>query len=76
MLIAEAKKRGKPYGLIFDDIAGGFTFTRAGTLPQAFKVMPLVVRECGEDIITDCIGAMSPPSMSAGSQPGAKSGPL
>ena len=43
MLIAEAKKRGKPYGLIFDDIAGGFTFTRAGMLPQAFKVMPLVV---------------------------------
>ncbi|HVE81800.1 MAG TPA: metallopeptidase TldD-related protein [Myxococcales bacterium] len=43
MLIAEAKKRGKPYGLIFDDIAGGFTFTRAGSLPQAFKVMPLVV---------------------------------
>jgi predicted Zn-dependent protease len=43
MLIEEAKKRGKPYGLIFDDIAGGFTFTRAGFLPQAFKVMPLVV---------------------------------
>jgi hypothetical protein len=43
MLIEEAKRRGKPYGLIFDDIAGGFTFTRAGSLPQAFKVMPLVV---------------------------------
>lgn len=43
MLIQEAKKRGKPYGLIFEDIAGGFTFTRAGFLPQAFKVMPLWV---------------------------------
>jgi len=43
LLIAEAKRQGKPYGLIFDDIAGGFTFTRAGSLPQAFKVMPLVV---------------------------------
>jgi hypothetical protein len=43
LLIEEAKRRGKPYGLIFDDIAGGFTFTRAGSLPQAFKVMPLIV---------------------------------
>lgn len=42
MLIEEAKKQGKPYGLIFHDIAGGFTTTlRAG--PQAFKVLPLFV---------------------------------
>ncbi len=43
MLIDEVKKRGKPYGLMFEDISGGFTFTRTGMLPQAFKVMPLVV---------------------------------
>ena len=42
MLIDECKKQGKPYGLIFDDISGGFTMTeRAG--PQAFKVNPLLV---------------------------------
>ncbi len=42
-LVAEVKKRGKPYGLVFHEIAGGFTMTRTGDLPQAFKVMPLVV---------------------------------
>lgn len=42
-LVDEVKKRGKPYGLIFQDIAGGFTNTRTGGLPQAFKVIPLVV---------------------------------
>jgi TldD protein len=42
-LIQEVKKRGKPYGLMFESISGGFTFTRTGYLPQAFKVMPLVV---------------------------------
>ncbi|NQT34452.1 TldD/PmbA family protein [bacterium] len=38
----ECKKQGKPYGLIFDDIAGGFTMTRRW-MPQAFKVIPLLV---------------------------------
>ncbi len=42
MLIAECKRQGKPYGLIFDDISGGFTMTGRGG-PQAFKVMPLLV---------------------------------
>lgn len=42
MLIDEAKKQGKPYGLIFDEIAGGFTFTSALAL-QAYKLMPLRV---------------------------------
>ncbi len=38
----ECKKQGKPYGLIFYDISGGFTQTgRYG--PQAFKVIPLLV---------------------------------
>lgn len=42
MLIEEVKKQGKPFGLLIDDIAGGFTFTGRG-LPQAFQVLPLVV---------------------------------
>jgi predicted Zn-dependent protease len=42
-LIAEAKKQGKPYGLIFDQIAGGFTYTQTAT-PQTFKLMPLLVK--------------------------------
>jgi len=41
-LIAEVKKQGKPYGLYFEDIQGGFTLTeRAG--PQAFQVLPVLV---------------------------------
>jgi len=42
MLIAEAKKQGKPYGLYFEDISSGFTLTQR-TSPQAFSVVPLVV---------------------------------
>ncbi|MGH9551262.1 MAG: TldD/PmbA family protein, partial [Terriglobales bacterium] len=42
MLIAEVKKQGKPYGLIFDEIAGGFTMTQA-FVPQTFKLLPLRV---------------------------------
>jgi TldD protein len=42
MLIEEIRKQGKPFGLVIDDIAGGFTFTGRG-LPQAFQVIPLVV---------------------------------
>ena len=42
MLIAEAKKQGKPYGLYFREITGGFTTTQRGG-PQAFKVIPVVV---------------------------------
>jgi TldD protein len=41
-LIEEIKKQGKPFGLLIDDIAGGFTFTGRGQ-PQAFQVQPLVV---------------------------------
>src|ERR1700735_5834651 len=42
MLIAEVKKQGKPYGLYFRDITGGFTTTaRAGL--QAFQVIPVIV---------------------------------
>jgi predicted Zn-dependent protease len=41
-LIAEVKKEGKPYGLYFDDIQGGFTLTTRA-LPQAFQVLPVIV---------------------------------
>jgi predicted Zn-dependent protease len=38
----EAKRQGKPYGLLFRDISGGFTNTARGG-PQAFKVLPIIV---------------------------------
>jgi TldD protein len=41
-LIDEVKKQGKPYGLYFDDIQGGFTLTTR-SLPQAFQVLPVIV---------------------------------
>jgi TldD protein len=42
LLLAEIKKQGKPYGLYFESVTGGFTTTgRAGL--QAFTVIPLVV---------------------------------
>jgi TldD protein len=41
-LRAEAQRQGKPYGLLFRDISGGFTNTaRMG--PQSFKVLPILV---------------------------------
>ena len=40
--VAEIKKQGKPYGLYFDDIQGGFTLT-GRTSPQAFQVIPVMV---------------------------------
>jgi TldD protein len=42
MLVDLVKAQGKPFGLLIDDIAGGFTFTGRGQ-PQAFQVLPLVV---------------------------------
>jgi predicted Zn-dependent protease len=42
MLIEEAKKQGKPYGLYFEDISSGFAVTTRSS-PQAFSVIPLVV---------------------------------
>jgi TldD protein len=41
-LVEEIKRQRKPFGLMIDDIAGGFTFTGRGQ-PQAFQVQPLVV---------------------------------
>lgn len=42
MLLDEAKKQGKPYGLYFEDISSGFAVTTRRS-PQAFQVIPLVV---------------------------------
>jgi TldD protein len=41
-LIELIKQQHKQFGLLIDDIAGGFTFTGRGQ-PQAFQVLPLVV---------------------------------
>jgi TldD protein len=40
--IEEIKHQGKPYGLYFDDIQGGFTLTGRAS-PQAFQVLPVMV---------------------------------
>lgn len=42
MLIEEVKKQGKPYGLYFDQVTGGYTTTGSRGL-QAFTVIPLIV---------------------------------
>ncbi len=42
MLKDEARKQGKPFGLLFDNIEGGFTVTGRNN-PNAFNVMPNVV---------------------------------
>ena len=41
-LIDEIKKQGKPYGLYFEDIEGGFTLTTR-SLPQSFQILPVLV---------------------------------
>jgi TldD protein len=40
--VEEIKNQGKPFGLYFDDIQGGFTLT-GRTSPQAFQVLPVMV---------------------------------
>lgn len=42
MLIEEATKQGKPFGLLFKDISGGFTMTGRAN-PQSFQVTPIMV---------------------------------
>lgn len=42
MLIDEAKRQGKPYGLYFEQVTGGYTLTQRQSV-QAFKVMPIIV---------------------------------
>ncbi|MBU3742355.1 MAG: hypothetical protein FGM24_08740 [Candidatus Kapabacteria bacterium] len=42
LLRSQCRAQGKEFGLLFDDIQGGFTFT-GRTVPNAFNVQPLVV---------------------------------
>lgn len=48
MLIEETKRQGKQYGLMFDEIAGGFTITQA-FMPQSFSLLPLQVKRVWVD---------------------------
>ena len=41
-LKGEARKAGKPFGLLFDQVEGGFTFT-GRYVPNAFNVTPIIV---------------------------------
>ena len=41
-LLEEVQQAGKPFGLFFDDIQGGFT-TTGRTTPNAFNVLPILV---------------------------------
>ena len=67
--IDEIKKQGKPYGLYFDDIEGGFTLTTRQS-PQAFEVLPVIVWRvyvdgrpdelvCGVDIVGSPLAALN-----------------
>jgi predicted Zn-dependent protease len=42
MLMEECKNQGKAYGLLFDVVVGGFTYT-GRRIPQAFNVTPVIV---------------------------------
>src|SRR5260221_3987866 len=42
MLLQQIKQQNKPFGLLFEDIEGGFTMTQR-FVPNAFNVMPVMV---------------------------------
>jgi hypothetical protein len=42
MLLDQVKQQGKPYGLIFRELDGGFTMTQRFE-PQSFKLLPITV---------------------------------
>jgi TldD protein len=42
MLLDQVKAQGKPYGLVFRELDGGFTMTQRFS-PQAFKLLPIMV---------------------------------
>jgi TldD protein len=42
LLLEQIKKQDKPFGLLFDEIEGGFTIT-GRTIPNAFNVLPVMV---------------------------------
>lgn len=44
----EIRSQGRPFGLLFDNIEGGFTFT-GRTIPNAFTVIPTVVHRVYAD---------------------------
>lgn len=48
MLISEVKRQKKEYGLVFDDIAGGFTVTQSQA-PQVYSLKPLIVTKVFAD---------------------------
>jgi TldD protein len=48
MLVGEIRRQGKPYGLYFDQVTGGYTTTQRTGL-QAFTVVPLVVYQVFPD---------------------------
>src|SRR5438132_3757481 len=48
MLIEEAKRQGKTFGLLFKDISGGFTLTGRAS-PQSFQVTPIMVYRISVD---------------------------
>lgn len=48
LLIEECQKQDKPYGLIFEDLSGGFTSTQRRSA-QVFKVIPLLARKVYTD---------------------------
>jgi TldD protein len=48
MLIEQAKQQGKQFGLLFDDISGGFTLTGRDS-PQSFQVTPIMVYRVNVD---------------------------
>ena len=41
-LIEEVRRQGKPYGLYFENMLGGFTITQRSS-PQAFQLLPIMV---------------------------------
>lgn len=47
-LIEAVKKQDKEYGLVFDDIAGGFTLTSTSA-PQVYSLQPLIVTKVFAD---------------------------
>jgi len=42
MLLDEVQRQGKPYGMLFKELDGGFTMTTTFS-PQAFKLLPVMV---------------------------------
>jgi TldD protein len=42
LLIERMKKSNKPYGLLIDDIEGGYTFT-SRSMPNSFSILPTIV---------------------------------